>query len=385
MKNIYIVLSLLFSILSFAQKQTRYTLVDQQISQIPIRSTYSTDAIADYINAHFQTDDEKIRAVFYWTASNINYDVDKMVALNNKEALENNSTRILKSKKGVCSDYTKIFKEIANKVGIETETISGYTKQNGTVDTMSHAWSASKIDNHWYVFDPTWGSGYVNNGKFVNTFDNQYFKVNPSDIIASHMPYDYMWQFLNYPISNQEFYNGSTGVDKSKKRFDFEAEISKYYKSSEMEQLIGSSARIKKNGVVNTMILNQLTYEKSKIEYYKQVKTSDYFNTVVSLYNEGVNDLNKFIKYRNKQFKPITSDKELKAMIDGPRNKLRRCQEMLNNFGSIDERNVSSIKAIKQSLEESIGQTEEHTAFVNAYLSRSKVVRETMFYKINRL
>jgi hypothetical protein len=55
-----------------------------------------------------------------------------MVALNNKEALEN-STKILKSKKGVCSDY-KIFKEIANKVGIDTETISGYTKQNGAVD-----------------------------------------------------------------------------------------------------------------------------------------------------------------------------------------------------------------------------------------------------------
>jgi hypothetical protein len=48
----------------------------------------------------------------------------------------------------------------------------------------------------------------------------------------------------------------------NQKRFDFEAEISKYYKSSELEQLIGSSARIKKNGVVNTMILNLLTYEK---------------------------------------------------------------------------------------------------------------------------
>jgi hypothetical protein len=48
---------------NFAQKQTQYTLVDQQISQIPIRSTYSTDAIADYINAHFQTEDDKIRAV----------------------------------------------------------------------------------------------------------------------------------------------------------------------------------------------------------------------------------------------------------------------------------------------------------------------------------
>jgi transglutaminase/protease-like cytokinesis protein 3 len=72
--------------------------------------------------------------LFYWTASNISYDVDKMVALNNKEALENNSTKILKSKKE-CSDYTKIFKEIANKVGIDTETISGYkTKWSGRPD-----------------------------------------------------------------------------------------------------------------------------------------------------------------------------------------------------------------------------------------------------------
>jgi hypothetical protein len=68
---------------NFAQKQTQYTLVDQQISQIPIRSTYSTDAIADYINAHFQTEDNKIR-FYLLTASNISYDVDKMVALNNR-------------------------------------------------------------------------------------------------------------------------------------------------------------------------------------------------------------------------------------------------------------------------------------------------------------
>jgi transglutaminase/protease-like cytokinesis protein 3 len=72
---------------------------------------------------------------------------------------------------------TKIFKEIANKVGIDTETISGYTKQKG-VDPMSHAWCASKIDNQWYIFDPTWGSGFVNNGKFVNAFDDRYFKAN---------------------------------------------------------------------------------------------------------------------------------------------------------------------------------------------------------------
>jgi hypothetical protein len=100
----------------------------------------------------------------------------------------------------VCSDYTKIF-EIANKV--ETETISGYTKQNGTVDTMSHAWCASKIDNHWCL--QTQPGLDMNNGKFVNTFDDRYFKVNPSDIIASHMPYDYMWQFTYILFKSKSF------------------------------------------------------------------------------------------------------------------------------------------------------------------------------------
>jgi hypothetical protein len=54
--------------------------------------------------------------------------------------------------------------------------------------------------------------------------------------------------------------------------------------------------------------------------------------------------------------------------------------EMLNNFGSIDARNLSSVNTIKQSLEESIRQTEEH-GFVNAYLSRSKAVGRRCFTK----
>lgn len=385
MKTIYVLLAFLFSILSFAQRQTQYAIVDKQMSEIPLRFTYSTDAIAHYINARFQTEDEKIRAVFYWTASNISYDLDKLSDLNNKETSENNSEKILNSKKGVCSDYTKIFKEIANKVGVKTEIISGYTKQNGVVVAISHAWCASKIDNLWYIFDPTWGSGHVNNGKFVTSFDDHYFKVNPNKIITSHMPYDYMWQFLNYPISNQEFYDGRTASANSKKRFDFEAEISNYNTLSGIEQVSSSSVRIRKNGVVNAMIVEQLSYNKSKIEYLKQIKVSSNFKTVVLLYNEGISDLNRFINYRNKQFRPMTSDKELKVLIESPKNKFRRCQEMLTSFEGIDQSNEASMNGIKQSLAESIGQAEEYAAFVNAYLSKSKVMRERMFYKTRPL
>jgi hypothetical protein len=90
-----------------------------------------------------------------------------MVALNNKEALENNSTKILKSKKGVCSDYTKIFKEIANKVGIDTETISGYTKQNGVVTRCLMLGVLLKLIISG-ISSIQLGVLALNNGKFVN-------------------------------------------------------------------------------------------------------------------------------------------------------------------------------------------------------------------------
>jgi transglutaminase/protease-like cytokinesis protein 3 len=58
------------------------------------------------------------------------------------------------------------FNDLAQKSGIQSYIIEGYTKQYGKVSSLAHAWTAAKINNKWYVFDPTWGAGYVNNGKF---------------------------------------------------------------------------------------------------------------------------------------------------------------------------------------------------------------------------
>jgi transglutaminase/protease-like cytokinesis protein 3 len=40
---------------------------------------------------------------------------------------------------------------------------------------------------------------------FIKKLNNAYFKVEPAQIIASHIPFDYLWQFLNYPITNGGF------------------------------------------------------------------------------------------------------------------------------------------------------------------------------------
>jgi hypothetical protein len=375
MKNIFLFFTLFLSIASFSQAKGGYTLVDAKISKIPNNITTSTDSIAHYINANFITENDKIRAVFYWTASNIKYDIENMFAINFNETSEKKIKKSLETRKGVCINYAEIFNDIANKVGIKTVVIEGYTKQNGIADYASHAWCGSKIDNKWYVFDPTWGSGSVSNSKFVKKINDYYFKTDPGKLISSHIPFDYLWQFLNYPITNQEFYEGKTQINKTKKYFDFDGEISKYYALSEIDKLIGSAERIEKNGVKNSMIFDRLSYKKSEIEYYR-------INQIVNLYNEGISELNEYINFRNKQFKPNVSDEELAKMIHDPKAKLLRSQELLNNLGQVDKSNLSNINSIKNGLIDTIKQSEEQEIFVTKYLSKSKMARKSMFTKV---
>jgi hypothetical protein len=49
------------------------------------------------------------------------------------------------------------------------------------------------------------------------------------------MPFDYMWHSLLIPFQIKSFIM-EVLVLINQKRFDFEAEISKYYKSSELER-----------------------------------------------------------------------------------------------------------------------------------------------------
>jgi hypothetical protein len=381
MKNTYILLSLFLSVLSFGQNQTDYTLIDNQISKIPTSSCYSTKGIANYISSNFKTDNDKIRAIFYWTAFNISYDVNNTFTSNSLETSENKIKNILKTRKGVCSDYTEIFNDLANKVGIKTMIISGYTKQNGAIDTISHAWCAAKINNKWYLFDPTWGSGFVNNGRFSKKIDNSYFKVSPSQSISSHIPFDYLWQFLNYPITNQEFYEGKTQINKSKKYFDFESEIAKYESSSEIDKLYYSAERIEKNGVKNNLILERLKNKEKNISYLCQKTNVEKLTLIANDCNQAINLLNDFIYYRNKRFRPTLPDNEIKSMIETPKQKLIECQNALYNVGYVGNENSSSLASLKKSVNNALAQTEEHLLFVQKYLSKNNIARKVMFTK----
>ncbi|MFA9190466.1 transglutaminase domain-containing protein [Flavobacterium sp. FZUC8N2.13] len=385
MRKIVPFIFLFLSVFSVAQTKTIYTDIDNKISKIPVDLTTSTTGIAKYITDNFKTDTEKIRAVFYWTATNISYDVPNMLAPNQFESAQQKIDNTLKSKKGVCIHYAEVFNDISNKIGIKCRIIEGYTKQNGKIDNLSHAWCAAQIDNKWFVFDPTWGAGGVTNGKFIKKLNNAYFKVEPSKIIASHMPFDYLWQFSNYPVTNAEFYAGKIQVDKTKKYFDYEKEIALYYKISDNDQLFESAVRVEKNGLKNAMIIEYHNVKKNQWNNVIQNANIEKLNTIVNELNEALMQLNDFIMYRNKKFKPAFSDEAISKMIQTPREKLAKCQNDIFKIGTVGAENASNLTSVKKTIAQALVQADEHAAFVKDYLSKSKLIRKTMFSKISWL
>ncbi|GEC78007.1 hypothetical protein FAQ01_08770 [Flavobacterium aquatile] len=364
-----------------AQIPNEFSAVDAKMAQIPTDKTNSTSDISDYINANFTSESDKIRAAFFWTASNISYDVVNMNEPNFIYSPQEKIANALKNRKGVCIHYAEVFNEIANKLGIKTYIIGGYTKQNGKVALISHAWCGSKVDGKWFLFDPTWASGYVNGEKFVKKFNNSYYKGAPSKMIQSHMPFDYMWQFLSNPYTNSEFYEGKLSEERLISNYDFATEIAKYEKLPEDEKAFDTAQRIEKNKVINELIAGYLANKKQEFTIVRQNKSVDKLNQIVADFNQAVADLNNFIYYRNNKFKPKLPDEEIKLMIENPLNKLKQCQNDIYKIGSVGKENLASISGLKKSIIETVKQAEEHNAFVKEYLTKSESQRKSMFKK----
>ncbi|NTW32552.1 MAG: hypothetical protein HGB12_08010 [Bacteroidetes bacterium] len=372
----------------FAQKNNTLSSIDKIMLKIPDSLTTSTQRLASFINSNYSNQNDKSRAVFIWIAKNIQYDLDNMFAINFYQNTDEVIDIVLKTRKGICMHFAELFSDVANKVGIKSYVVSGYTKQNGFVEYIPHAWCVANIDSSWYMFDPTWGSGYVENSHFIKTINNFYFKALPTKIIKSHMPFDPMWQFLNRIITCQEFYDGKLQENAKKPYFNFRDTLLCYEKQSELERLISSSNRIEKNGVKSSLVFEKLEHNKRQIDYYqKQIEyknnklIADQFNSAANSYNIGVNSLNIFISYKNKQFTPLKPDSEITQMIDTVEASFKLSREQLSNIVNPDTNTLSMITQLNKSIDNSYENLNEQKAFVETYCKTKKFNRRALFYK----
>lgn len=369
------VLILIAEILA-AQKPVvnEYAAIDRKALQLPDSLTKTTNGIANYVTANFVTNKDKARAIFIWITSNIEYDIQNMFALNFYEQKEDKIAKPLKNRKGICENYAALFTDICLKAGIKSYVIEGYTKQNGF---LPHAWCAAFIDSAWFMFDPTWGSGYVSAGKFYKKINNTYFKAASSAMIKTHIPFDYLWQFLNYPITNQEFYEGNTLENKSKPYFDYSDSIKVYEKQDHIAQLILSSYRIEKNGLKNSLVFDRLQHIKLELEMEKQ----NLYNAAVADYNESINQFNDFIQYRNKQFVPMKTDSAIQNMIDTVTTQLAHAKLNLNQIINPHPNTVTLVSQLNKSIADISVRVKEQQEWLTLYFSKGKSKRKSMFYE----
>ncbi|HTE10662.1 MAG TPA: transglutaminase domain-containing protein [Chitinophagaceae bacterium] len=157
----------------------------------------------------FTTDEDKVRAVYYWITENIDYDC---AGYHNNLLISTEIDDILKSHKAVCSGYSALMQYGCDVMNIECKTIEGVARNYATGFVMrpdslktNHAWNSVKIKGEWKLIDATWASGSTDKGttQFKRKRDDNYFMMRPDWFICQHLPDSSSWQLLKDSVVTQ--------------------------------------------------------------------------------------------------------------------------------------------------------------------------------------
>ena len=345
-----------------AQNANSGRLADYTAFSIPRSQSNSTSQIADYIKRNCKTDEEKVRAAYSWVTTNIRYDKDSLHRVVLEESHDERISFAMRRRKGVCENFAAIFTDICEKAGIESFFIEGLSREGGHINKQPHAWSAAKIDNQWFLFDPTWDAGLM-------AGNARYFKMAPADFIGSHYPYDPLFQFVNYPIN---FPDLSRGASVGKVYFNFNDSIKVWQNLDSLSRFRVQLARIENNGFPKSLIdikRKQLILE---IELVYQDDDVSNYNGAVADFNSARDLLNDFIHYRNAQFLPARNNAEVQTGFEKIRNTIKSANRKLSKVNASAATLNLNTGGIREELDNLSKKANEQEAFFQNYLSLQK-------------
>ena len=194
--------------------------LDKILENAPKREESTLESLLNYFktNTNNLSEVEKAWLLYKWLAINIEYNYegrDNGTAGRSWKVTTGSVTTtyydyteedIFKAGKGVCADYSRLFKKMGEFLNLEIVIINGKGKGEGVlIGEIStgggHAWNAVKINDNWYLIDTTWARD-KNNIKNINY---GYFCTNPEIFVMSHFPDDEKWQLLQKPINIEDY------------------------------------------------------------------------------------------------------------------------------------------------------------------------------------
>ncbi|HET7734198.1 MAG TPA: transglutaminase domain-containing protein [Paludibacter sp.] len=351
-----------------------YNKVDSQLATVPATLRNASEITAD-LTRNLSTSTEKVRAIYYWISHNIRYDVSQLgsAGISYRSGERNLLNEVLQKRQGVCQHYAELFNACCKATGIQSYIISGYTKTDGKIAPLTHAWNAVVINGKYYEIDATWASGYVDNGKFTAKFDDTYFMIPPAEFIKTHMPFDPIWQFLDNPVSNKEFQSSDFSKLKIRSNFNFADSIKTIAGLDSLSILIRENKRIRNCGLTNDLIREYVSYNQQNIVQIK-------YNQAVGQFNKAIEAYNIYVMHKNKQFKGSSlEDAKIMELLSAANNHAESAQtriRFLNGDNSTIMKNIFELQTQIEALKKNI---DTETLFVKKYISTGKPFRMFLF------
>ena len=87
-------------------------------------------------------------------------------------------------------------------------------------------------------------------------------------------------------------------------------------------------------------------------------------------YNDGINDMNEFIQYRNKQFTPKKPDNLIQGMLDTVASKFNESKNKLSEIKNPDNNLALFIVRLNKSISDANNQLNELQDWLTKYLKK---------------
>ena len=216
------IILLLFIKTGFAQQSDfshiNFTKADNIAKAYKSKRLLELNKITYDLTKDLNTDVEKLRAIYYWITHNVANDFN-LYTLNERKRscyikdsikLQNWNSKfkkklfkkLLRKKRTICTGYAYLLKEMSSIAGIESKMVNGIGRTSSVdienISMPNHTWNVVKLNNKWYLCDPTWSTGisFPEEGRFEFKYNNGYFLTDPKLFYQNHYPIESKFTLL---------------------------------------------------------------------------------------------------------------------------------------------------------------------------------------------
>lgn len=358
-------LIVLFMLAVSAKAQDRFDAARTYVN-IPSSQTATSAGIAAYINLHYASDEKKIAAIYSWITANIMYDADSIHYVILDEDNEQRISYALRRKRGVCENFAAIFTDLATQCGIPSFVVEGFTKQGGFIDKSAHVWCVALVNNQWGLYDPTWDAVRVGSAVFDPHY--KYFNLAPGQFIETHLPFDPMFQLLNFPISYKDFLAGNTTANNRNNYFNYKDSLQSFRKMDALSRYENEKARIENAGWPSSKIETKIKRIRFQMEVLNQDSDADLYNSAVDDYNSAIKSLNVFLDYRNRRFQPQKPNAEIQILFQNVQNLIAVAGEKIKRINNSKARLQLDTGDIQEKLNDLKTKLQQQQQFFRKYI-----------------